>query len=62
MDMAEKDATEGRCLARRSAYDKEKIVAMAATCDTLILESLILPFGHFQVQKMSNLRKRRSLS
>ncbi|XP_045799789.1 uncharacterized protein LOC123893979 isoform X1 [Trifolium pratense] len=38
MDMAEKDATEGRCPACRSAYDKEKIVGMAANCERLVAE------------------------
>lgn len=32
MEMAQKDETEGRCPACRSAYDKERIVAMAANC------------------------------
>ncbi|KAG2371375.1 uncharacterized protein HKW66_Vig0215490 [Vigna angularis] len=36
--MAEKDATEGRCPACRSAYDKEKIVGMAANCERLVSE------------------------
>lgn len=31
--MAEKDETEGRCPACRSAYDKEKIVGMASNCE-----------------------------
>ncbi|XP_017424938.1 uncharacterized protein LOC108333933 isoform X1 [Vigna angularis] len=38
LDMAEKDATEGRCPACRSAYDKEKIVGMAANCERLVSE------------------------
>ncbi|KAJ1396656.1 Zinc finger, RING-type [Sesbania bispinosa] len=38
MDMAEKDDTEGRCPACRSAYDKEKIVGMAANCERLVNE------------------------
>ncbi|PNY05667.1 RNA-binding (RRM/RBD/RNP motif) family protein [Trifolium pratense] len=37
MDMAEKDATEGRCPACRSAYDKEKIVGMAANYRTRLV-------------------------
>ncbi|KAE9593225.1 putative transcription factor C2H2 family [Lupinus albus] len=36
MDMAEKDDTEGRCPACRSAYDKEKIVGMASNCERLL--------------------------
>jgi len=36
MDMAGKDGTEGRCPACRSPYDKEKIVAAAASCGRLI--------------------------
>ena len=36
MDMAEKDDTEGRCPACRSAYDKERIVGMAANCERLL--------------------------
>ncbi|CAL0334062.1 unnamed protein product [Lupinus luteus] len=36
MDMAEKDDTEGRCPACRSAYDKEKIVGMASNCERLV--------------------------
>ncbi|XP_039015243.1 uncharacterized protein LOC120145494 [Hibiscus syriacus] len=38
MDMAEKDNTEGRCPACRSAYDKEKIVGTAANCERLVAE------------------------
>ncbi|XWS28925.1 hypothetical protein CRYUN_Cryun25bG0113700 [Craigia yunnanensis] len=38
MDMAEKDDTEGRCPACRSAYDKERIVGMAANCERLVSE------------------------
>ncbi|KAK6271870.1 PREDICTED: uncharacterized protein LOC18590831 isoform X1 [Theobroma cacao] len=38
MDMAEKDETEGRCPACRSAYDKERIVGMAANCERLVAE------------------------
>ncbi|XP_043698562.1 uncharacterized protein LOC122649456 isoform X2 [Telopea speciosissima] len=38
MDMAEKDETEGRCPACRTAYDKEKIVGMAANCERLVAE------------------------
>ncbi|KAJ8768847.1 hypothetical protein K2173_023751 [Erythroxylum novogranatense] len=38
MDMAEKDDTEGRCPACRTAYDKEKIVGMAASCERLVAE------------------------
>ncbi|GMI94292.1 hypothetical protein like AT3G45630 [Hibiscus trionum] len=38
MDMAEKDHTEGRCPACRSAYDKEKVVGTAANCERLVAE------------------------
>ncbi|CAL5207188.1 unnamed protein product [Lathyrus oleraceus] len=38
MEMAQKDETEGRCPACRSAYDKERIVAMAANCRRLVAE------------------------
>ncbi|XP_071722610.1 uncharacterized protein [Rutidosis leptorrhynchoides] len=38
MDMAEKDDTEGRCPACRSAYDKQKIVGTAANCERLVAE------------------------
>ncbi|XWS71772.1 hypothetical protein CRYUN_Cryun03dG0167400 [Craigia yunnanensis] len=38
MDMAEKDETEGRCPACRSAYDKERIVGMASNCERLVAE------------------------
>ncbi|XVF05628.1 hypothetical protein REPUB_Repub05bG0189100 [Reevesia pubescens] len=38
MDMAEKDETEGRCPACRSAYDKERIVGMAANCERMVAE------------------------
>ncbi|KAJ8751531.1 hypothetical protein K2173_016764 [Erythroxylum novogranatense] len=38
MDMAEKDDTEGRCPACRTAYDKEKIVGMAANGERLVAE------------------------
>ncbi|KAK8697912.1 hypothetical protein V6N13_114044 [Hibiscus sabdariffa] len=38
MDMAEKDNTEGRCPACRSAYDKEKIVGTTANCERLVAE------------------------
>ncbi|KAL1532793.1 RING-type E3 ubiquitin transferase [Salvia divinorum] len=33
IDMAEKDAAEGRCPACRTIYEKEKIVAMQANCE-----------------------------
>lgn len=33
MDMAEKDETEGRCPACRTAYNKEKIVGTTAKCE-----------------------------
>ncbi|KAL2549477.1 uncharacterized protein Fot_11007 [Forsythia ovata] len=33
IDMAEKDETEGRCPACRTIYEKEKIVAMQASCE-----------------------------
>ncbi|KAH9735505.1 RNA binding (RRM/RBD/RNP motifs) family protein [Citrus sinensis] len=36
MEMAEKDGTEGRCPACRTAYDKEKIVGMAANCERAV--------------------------
>lgn len=36
MEMAEKDGTEGRCPACRNAYDKEKIVGMAANCERAV--------------------------
>lgn len=36
MEMAEKDGTEGRCPACRTAYDKEKIVGMAANCERVV--------------------------
>lgn len=38
MEMAQKDETEGRCPACRSAYDKERIVATAANCRRLVAE------------------------
>ncbi|XP_012082267.1 uncharacterized protein LOC105642163 isoform X2 [Jatropha curcas] len=38
MEMAEKDNTEGRCPACRTAYDKERIVGMAADCEKLVAE------------------------
>ncbi|KAE8678931.1 hypothetical protein F3Y22_tig00111402pilonHSYRG00490 [Hibiscus syriacus] len=38
MDMAEKDETEGRCPACRTAYDKEKIGRTAANCERLFAE------------------------
>ncbi|KAJ0088872.1 hypothetical protein Patl1_32025 [Pistacia atlantica] len=38
MEMAEKDGTEGRCPACRTAYDKEKIVGMAAKCERMVAE------------------------
>ncbi|KAK8288130.1 hypothetical protein V6Z12_D07G105200 [Gossypium hirsutum] len=38
MDMAEKDDTEGRCPACRSAYDKERIVGTAAKCERMVAE------------------------
>ncbi|XP_042475680.1 uncharacterized protein LOC122057592 isoform X2 [Macadamia integrifolia] len=38
MDMAEKDEAEGKCPACRTAYDKEKIVGMAANCERLVAE------------------------
>ncbi|XP_048235908.1 uncharacterized protein LOC8283830 isoform X2 [Ricinus communis] len=38
MEMAEKEKTEGRCPACRSAYDKERIVGMAANCERLVAE------------------------
>nr|XP_043635512.1 uncharacterized protein LOC122606720 [Erigeron canadensis]XP_043635513.1 uncharacterized protein LOC122606720 [Erigeron canadensis] len=38
MDMAEKDATEGRCPACRTPYNKEKIVGTASKCERLVAE------------------------
>ncbi|GMI92080.1 hypothetical protein like AT5G60170 [Hibiscus trionum] len=38
MDMAEKDEIEGKCPACRTAYDKDKIVGMAANCERLVAE------------------------
>ncbi|KAK9022325.1 hypothetical protein V6N11_002599 [Hibiscus sabdariffa] len=38
MDMAEKDETEGKCPACRTAYDKDKIVGMTANCERLVAE------------------------
>ncbi|XP_021734920.1 uncharacterized protein LOC110701601 [Chenopodium quinoa] len=38
MDMAEKDESEGRCPACRTAYDKDRIVGMAADCERLVQE------------------------
>ncbi|XP_022752816.1 uncharacterized protein LOC111301441 isoform X2 [Durio zibethinus] len=38
MDMAEKDDTEGKCPACCRAYDKERIVGMAANCERLVAE------------------------
>ncbi|PON53223.1 Splicing factor-like protein [Trema orientale] len=37
MDMAEKDESEGRCPACRVPYDKEKIVGMAAKCESRLV-------------------------
>ncbi|KAK6943749.1 RNA recognition motif domain [Dillenia turbinata] len=38
MDMAEKNDSYGRCPACRTPYDKEKIVGMAAKCESLVAE------------------------
>ncbi|TYG67836.1 hypothetical protein ES288_D05G106900v1 [Gossypium darwinii] len=38
MEMAEKDETEGKCPACRCAYDKDRIVGMAANCERLVAE------------------------
>ncbi|XP_039007242.1 uncharacterized protein LOC120134937 [Hibiscus syriacus] len=38
MNMAEKDSTEGRCPACRSAYDKDRIVGTTANCERLVAE------------------------
>ncbi|CAN7137160.1 unnamed protein product [Brassica rapa subsp. narinosa] len=38
IEMAEKDKTEGRCPACRTPYDKEKIVGMTASCESLVAE------------------------
>ncbi|KAK6942857.1 hypothetical protein RJ641_028234, partial [Dillenia turbinata] len=38
MDMAEKKDSYGRCPACRTPYDKEKIVGMAAKCESLVAE------------------------
>lgn len=45
MDMAEKDESEGRCPACRTAYDKDRIVGMAASCERLFFNMYIL-LGH----------------
>ncbi|KAL7184635.1 hypothetical protein ACSBR2_026727 [Camellia fascicularis] len=37
MDMAEKDGTEGLCPVCRTTYDKEKIVAMEAKCERVVV-------------------------
>lgn len=39
MDMAEKDQTEGRCPACRVIYEKEKIVAMQANSERVVMKS-----------------------
>uniref|UniRef100_A0A1J3EUS8 CCR4-NOT transcription complex subunit 4 n=1 Tax=Noccaea caerulescens TaxID=107243 RepID=A0A1J3EUS8_NOCCA len=38
IEMAEKDKTEGRCPACRTPYDKEKIVGMTVSCESLVAE------------------------
>ncbi|KAJ1688685.1 hypothetical protein LUZ63_012840 [Rhynchospora breviuscula] len=38
MEMAEKEETEGRCPACRTAYDKDRIVKMAANCERMVAE------------------------
>ncbi|XP_078181045.1 uncharacterized protein LOC144574840 [Carex rostrata] len=38
MEMAEKEDTEGRCPACRTAYDKDRIVKMAANCERMVAE------------------------
>lgn len=46
MEMAEKDATEGRCPACRTRYDKERIVGTAANCERLHFFSKLLASLH----------------
>ncbi|GMI88924.1 hypothetical protein like AT3G45630 [Hibiscus trionum] len=62
MNMAEKDNTEGRCPACRSAYDKEKIVGTAATCERLVAEVNMERKTKSQKAKIKSSEGRKQLS
>ncbi|XP_022731480.1 uncharacterized protein LOC111285993 isoform X2 [Durio zibethinus] len=62
IDMAEKDETEGRCPACRSAYDKERIVGMAANCERLVSEINLERKTKSQKAKMKSSEGRKQLS
>lgn len=47
MDMAEKDATEGRCPACRTPYDKDRIVGLEANFQRLKIHCDVCRFYCF---------------
>ncbi|KAG6415435.1 hypothetical protein SASPL_122846 [Salvia splendens] len=61
MDMAEKDETEGRCPACRTAYNKEKIVGTTAKCERLVSEMSVEKKVKSQKGKSKALEGRKQL-
>ncbi|XVF68631.1 hypothetical protein PTKIN_Ptkin11bG0017000 [Pterospermum kingtungense] len=62
MEMAEKDDTEGKCPACRSAYDKERIVGMAANCERMVAEISLEKKMKSQKAKAKSSEGRKQLS
>ncbi|GJU52049.1 nucleotide-binding alpha-beta plait domain-containing protein [Tanacetum coccineum] len=62
MDMAEKDATEGRCPACRTPYNKEKIVGTASKCERLVAEMSVEKKQKSQKGKTKTSEGRKQLS
>ncbi|XP_021746224.1 uncharacterized protein LOC110712112 isoform X2 [Chenopodium quinoa] len=62
MDMAEKDESEGRCPACRTAYDKDRIVGMAANCERLVQEVNMEKKHKLQKSKVKTSDSRKQLS
>ncbi|XP_071714138.1 uncharacterized protein [Rutidosis leptorrhynchoides] len=62
MDMAEKDATEGRCPACRTPYNKEKIVSTTSKCERLVAEMSVEKKHKSQKGKSKTSEGRKQLS
>ncbi|XP_071741785.1 uncharacterized protein [Rutidosis leptorrhynchoides] len=62
MDMAEKDATEGRCPACRTPYNKEKIVGTESKCERLVAEMSVEKKHKSQKGKTKTSEGRKQLS
>lgn len=62
MEMAEKDESEGRCPACRTAYDKDRIVGMAANCERMVAEVNMEKKHKSQKAKVKTSDSRKQLS